>query len=1481
MRFTEPRSPPRQRGPSAFAKTNTRHYSTREEDNSSPDFNDESRRHASQLSKGRQFPILDASYDRRNPRRRSTQENSDESEPESKTVSHDLDHRNHSKNNREYIQQDSPLSTPETSGPSYEDSGKSSPDPGEVGDVDTRGQAMPWEGSLGPPDERMQSHWKQISELYDDVFSGRSCSKSHSSSDSSSSYSSSSEDDDFQLNANCMNALFTKDVGRASNIIRCDKAGPSATEVQLKMTLPLPLQLMDGFDNLVPTKREFRSAMKHLRIHGDKFTKNCEFDYNRLDEQVIDEEFAGYAMPRFYKSLFEAPTEASSDGEDELSRQVPVTSGVSKNPKGSAFVPRYNVREGQSTIQEEDKVAERVVRPDSLPSHVLVDEGNSAGSSQDSLGMMSFGTRKQKNARLLSTDILRESSSNDNAVSQKNPTMCHDVSGRNNFLESKSGGSFQPTMRQLITGRGRAKESQLNSNSEPVRGKLLLSTQAINDFVQENPSFDEDHLGTTITPTLASQGNQLHHFESRALPRKKNALSKFGASCMRSADNKEWIPAKLEQLDLVDHTYPSFDAPDDEPPETSCDIQLRLGQKVSNAAHSLIDGIPASVDYGIKSTEKDIRTVYSDLTVDEEAFGKVEYPIVHTLSLSDQSTTDNAELKIYPRTSKSEKKSTTDFQAVKTCLLESPVDIECPSMSSGDELMGRRDKDVCLATSKEIPDVTVALDANRRSQLCQTSVDFHIEPDKGPLDEMIERVEQSIPAITVDEATNRGSNLLSTTSELRSLNGVASVQIGTMEAESHQEPYPTQGTDRGGQLQDQQCRMASTQNAPDTEVEINIPMTSGVSSQSLSVDMYVAIDGPMNAVATGNPSVVQQKPLSDGDVDEKFHVVTALRQNGSRDKSCVVDSFQPSTFGDEELCTIDTPKRSHANSMKLILTEKANETENVVYDEPSTKLLDDPCEVSSPVDFSARLKSAAAARLEAMNNIPTVKLQLMRELSSRTLPRDENRCSVSSRALPRDDDQSLAEKLSIGSDSNRDYSVEHNSKAFGSSPSEMEVPESIPTLEKSSSTLPRDEDQSSVGIIGKITVCDEREEGESPETTVEETSSEIGVAKSTPSRVNQTSINNGVYVVESCLSENGEEDADEYPHASTLPSSFSPSNMETKELCVCNEEGDQDCEVFLDAADLLEIDEELEYHRKETHCEEARIHFMSEIDARSQAVEINYIGDQRNGMNDSHSLATEPPLVIAPTSYTLETSMTSGQSVLTMDTPVRAPPGRTFDSYDRSALSSMYEKKLSDSDDNFYYTDDCHDETEYHFDERQAKLAALLPASKKGKVHTTDLSLFFLPQLFVDGVTAVFLVATAWLKHLLGFQRNKRFYTSARVQGEPRFRGYGTVPDIPPTSSQRIQGNRSVHPGLQRMEQEGGTFVSFFVPDVHGSGNAHKHQPIWSVNSSSHSSKKSPSINEACSSIRQSFSRNDARSVASMKGWSAKQDLCYGGFQEE
>jgi hypothetical protein len=1430
MRLEEPKRSSRQRGTRSFAQAKNRYYPTRDEAEEELNPNsDASNRHDSFHIRGRKSNMAGSSFRKPTSRRRDLPNESDESSPESNDASREPDIINYRRRGSNYGKRESPYSrtTKETSQPSYEDESEISSDPMNLYGDDSRKKVLK-EDHRDRRSAPRQNHWKPYSNRYAGASSEHSDSKSHDSSASSSSYSSSSDDDDdFQLNANCMNALFSKDAGNAANLIRCDKAGPSATEVQLKMTLPLPLQLMEGIDNLVPSKKEFESAIEHLRYNGDKFAKKCDFDYNRLDEQVIiDEEFAGEVMPQFYKSLFEAPTEVTSDEEEESSKHQQEIGAFRRKPEESAF--DVNPSQFNATVRPmaRDGPAESVVRPESLPSHILIGGDESFVSSEGSFELTPFGATREFDTRPVSKTV-QDGFQKDTTTKPSTKMVVHstgyaektqamDAGYDSSHLGNQRGTSVQRSMRELISTGGQTKQkSQPPSATKTSESKFLLSRKLSHESVQENPSFDEGRLskkGTLVGRQTRDAGRR--QMDELRGQREKNALSKFTIKTTTPV-NKEWIPAKKEQLDLVDQAYPSFEVPDDELPKRKLQSQTRVQDEAQNKIDALVDGIPNSVDYRKKSTDKEIGTVYSDLTVDEEAFGRAEYPVVQALTLSDHSDPTTAELK-------AKKKLTAQNKCI-----DPSMDIGSPSLSAGDELMGHREKVSSLGNKKDREDCGGTGLREEQTQVEEKLPHvIQTDPEEGPLDEIMGIVSQKLPRASADVATTHTGGKSSqewADSHSNSKQGTSPNQAraessgpdcftshGAHRHSIHKRETSTESREKECDGNDDgkskslhiNSRKKDTLSTFDTnssppEQAINEPWSiPQVLTPVASIDRCISTDIPMDEPKDSPVASINRCMSTDIPMDEPKDSRVSLGQPSSQNikiEESSVSVGYPTKATDCSGQSSHSRFSHHQSSPMPIKRAGNNETEKTT---PQVDHEEVPFDTNSEVgheganisnngsnskDFVSRLRSAAAARLDAMNDSP---------------------------AFPRG-----GRENTLGPAGDVDSPEEINEHELSSDKDEL-----VDTTMNRNSLEPKD-----AASVGKMSISRSNQDGKDPPNTPEGEEQENDIFLDA----------SGQSFLDDAVSDEG-----------------------AKKTAT---------EDYLD-------DEVSEEGTKEAATEDERFRFMSEIDDRSQGVEINYIGDRAGRINDSQSLATEPPLVTAPTTTTLETPLSTSYTMLTMDTPVGSPPE------DRTWGSGSIGKTAYGSRNDFYDTE--HDDDVYHFDERLAKLSALLPASKQRNKQTREVAPFNLVHLFFNGMTAIVLLVLSWLKHITGLQRERK--TSSKVsKGEPNFRGYQVALDLQSTCSQRIQGSRHFQHELNHMEQEAGTFVEFIVPDVHGPKEAQEHQTIWSVNSSSQSSRKSRRIAETYSNIRQSFSRGDAKSVASMKGWSAKSDFCETEFREE
>jgi hypothetical protein len=1136
-----------------------------------------------------------------------------------------------------------------------------------------------------------QVNWHE--ERYDVESSVGTDSRSHSSSsETGSSYTTSSSEEDFALNANCMNTLFNKN-GPASNIIRCTKDGPNG-EVQLKMTLPLPHQLMKGLEDFVPTKKEIQTAMEHIRVNGDKLAKKCNFDYSNqhFHEQVLDDDITGRIRPEFYNSLFQSQTDVTSTVGDELAVQSVMLGTDRREPESSSRfhhseIPRIESKHGTLGLS----------RPHSLPSQIELSGNSSYMSSQDSCGLMSF---KMKT---------------------------HHPS---NFMDAKKGGFIQPNIRDSIEKKF-LEHPTLNSSRFDISAR---KPQIPNyDEPSREPSFDEGH---NTSGKFRTKNQGMH---SSTQP-ENITFSKF--SIPDEKPGKDWISAKREQLEFIDD------------PRDDCQENVVVTSKTkptfSRKGMLNAEGIPDSVRCDKESTDHDLKTACSDLTIDEEAFASDENVVVTPVSLSDQST-HYPKPKLVARTStKSSDFSMKDASPKKTFRVtrDDPL---APTTSS-DELMGPAKKtaqelmrplvvrtEANPVTSYELTHLPPAwstedvpmdelmdpagLHAQNDVEFAEQGTHFGkswttkferdtkltppgLSNEEAPLDELISPAKFFNHVSYVD--TNSGDNKLITND--METNSCDARLIATHISTEHSGNDGFRGTDVNGTM------TTSTTAASD----VPPPMTPPDISIDNSTSIEAPMDEPGHMFPSSNIHAVPSVPYG------RVHSL----QSESRDSGCLIDE----SLGKPIAKSVSSS--SNDKSQVTVPTENKNLLVEETF-QYSAEKSQCPIVEPHPIDFAARLKVAAAARLESMND-----LRVSQKPSSALISFDPLSPSTS-----------------------RDFPASKT---------------------------------------------------------------------------------------ESCFDANANKGDDR------RPATADTSVYVTSRHCDDDEETAREFEGIL----------------------------QSEIDARSQAVEINYIGGR---LHDSQSFTTEPPLAIAHTSTTGDGS----QTVATMETPLLRPPGGTFDTYDRSAWSSIsgsHFKKTVPPRNNFYDFDEegeeCDDdeEEEYLFDERVAKLSSLLPASTRNNKRIVMVATFNLPSFFLNVFTALWILIGAWTKQLFVFKVSKKTKTLVVTKAEPNFREFQPAGDIQTTTCTKIQGSRfrGISGGYHN---EDGTVVHYVVPDVHGSGEVEPNRQIWSISSSSQSTQSrkwnTPKMATTYSSIRQSFSRSDARSTNSTKEWSAASSLGYSGFVEE
>lgn len=732
-----------------------------------------------------------------------------------------------------------------------------------------------------------------------------------SSSETSTSYTTSFSDDEFALNANCMNTLFNKD-GTASKMIHCAQAGPNG-EMQLKMTLPLPNQLMKGLEDFVPTKDEIQTAMERIRVNGDKFAKKCNFDYSKqqFDEQVIEGDFAARVRPEFYKSLFESQTEATSTIGDErgvlLSGSSPVM--ASRIPE-SAFSPNPNRPSPYHLGRESNSMVLGPPRPVSLPSHIEIDHDASYLSSQDSNGLTSLGIKKEV-----------QQSNNPFA----SPLETHTIHAR-----------------KVIPGDFFVSDEAHNLGNHNGSPRMFLSHAK----KAKIPVYDFDE------PEESSSLDKIEESKPAIYPGFR-------------ANTNDWVPARKEQLDLVDQACPSFDVSvKDQKGKT------RSAERLPVTESNNPDGIPNSVRYNSADFDCDIRTSCSDLTVDYEAFGEEEYAVVKPVSLSDQSSFAKPKLQIYPGASSIESRLPTIPQQ-KRGAIDNHLSQEC----FGDELMGpsKVQKSHCseslsegfipaigelakpfgtkeledldpadlpLSTTEEVPmDEQMNPESSENQVVVDPSISLFTKQDAGrfSVDEGL-HVENSNGPMSMDEETEPGR-----------IGRVSRIDQRTVEDVYNSSLSPESG------LAKKPISVLASSVCEETKAE---DLQSLLSTNRNVPSFKIPIDEADACIVRPGKRYYDSEPSK---LDEEKVEAAHSRPSEIEDDARLTSKKSVSSSSRNELSQVTEP---HGNK----------NPHDDPHDEPgeliprlSLKAIEKP----HKIDFAARLRNAAAARLESMEVSPT------------------------------------------------------------------------------------------------------------------------------------------------------------------------------------------------------------------------------------------------------------------------------------------------------------------------------------------------------------------------------------------------------------------------------------------------------------------------------------------------------------------------------
>ena len=474
-----------------------------------------------------------------------------------------------------------------------------------------------------------------------------------------------SDFDDFDwdgnIDADCMNTLFSKNVAAKMGLVRCNKSGPS--EVQLKMTLPLPLQYMDHLE--FPTQSGLNSAIESMKCKGQKdFRKHFDYD-GILDDQVYENEvqFPG-AVPEFYKSLFESPSEASSDNEDEHNASQEHFPFPVYHPHLTGRNDFRQQRLGNPPgVNHNERIRSIpvVIPMGSLPSQIILKEQSSDVSS-DELTMVPFDSTRSR-----SIDARQHLERSWN----KDRDFLHNA--RKNPGASPNRG---------LSSKNNAPESRCNHYDSRF-GKSIDQSQ---------PSFDEGGtaLGRQSGAKPRTPENKRSVQDSSFRDQKSNhhQAQRGGPKTSRPGNrsNPDWIPAKKEQLDLVDQEYPSFDERE-APVKRTVENNHSATEKVENSVirRSMLhpNGIPSEVTYGVTDNQDQSDDTYSELT----SYGNRsnEYPVIKSIPLTD----DEVNVTIRKNTSHAREGDELMGKVYDVQIPESHTSSEINSIE-GDEIMGSR-----------------------------------------------------------------------------------------------------------------------------------------------------------------------------------------------------------------------------------------------------------------------------------------------------------------------------------------------------------------------------------------------------------------------------------------------------------------------------------------------------------------------------------------------------------------------------------------------------------------------------------------------------------------------------------------------------------------------------------------------------------------------------------------------------------------------
>jgi hypothetical protein len=1290
------------------------------------------------------------------------------------------------------------------------------------------------------------------------------------------------------LDTNCMNTLFSRNVGENMGLIRCNKAeaGPSATEFQLKMTLPMPLEYMN---HIVPTQSELNSAMESMKCKGDKsFTKKCDhFDYGRLEEQVLemDEEFQVGAMPQFYKSLFESHSEASSEEEDDSVNVYDDyrVSGRKDIQEASADYPP--IFEDEQMCSTPD-----IPRTESLPSQIVMDQPSYMSSEQSfemipvaELGLHSSSPDEPKPAKDLTasrnesqfgpTGSYAMPRSIDARRTQANqPFDNHNnydhswnagrgslhgshTNNPDNFLSDARHGleriankGFQNSsttrgsqMRNLDSSSGfspRATKRNEPNNKATQEANLHWSKRN-DDLEQPQPSFDEGRLipraGRQRVLALNNKGREDESKTPKGIqvpisplsekPRAETSTSgRPGAS-----PSIEWIPAKREQLDLVDQEYPSFDEretpiggmiPSNQTPaKTDCLDEYDISDPLRN-------GIPMSVDCGMKDSERELPTVYSDLTSDGDGFGNTkEPPVIQNLPQADGKRGQKDQI------TNEESRNSLPLETTRSYAGRKTID----QVSQGDEMMGFKSgeaRNIDGEISKNVEDGGRQENLSVFTDPATERKDFVEEGD-----ELMGKVSPS--ELHKDEKHSEGDEIMSSSPE-----------------------YDTEEKARDSE------QSASDKTPENQTLSISSPRPSLTSDDKLDQDAKGGTSRSRIEPVAEAPSQKEETP----DVDDEFPPKAASPQ---------IDEKRRINASDKSSSPCETPGgpvRNEAHADNIIESHRQG---SVCEPVSQNQVVDEKEEPSSPVH------EVDANTVEGKDRTHSIISQYTTPFDT-ALTRGGEKTTVAA-----SNEQGSESEHVVSTGSVRSITEEFvEPRGVSNDLNSEDTPVSCPSRSEST---PVHEDEELDQDIDDQTFESADEHDYVPEdgplAAVEKVEDEHGLL---------TSLEDSSTPVTSLGGVQGKTEVDRSVGELLSIYTIQTFNRYCKKLTDWDENGKIEStnedqaqnsdggalppeDVGCDTSEQVTSASEL----FESNGDEKYVGMISQIDAEQEEVEIRYIDEQMEPLTIAPTASTmEPLLKIAPTATTMDTHLTTAPTGCTMDTPQASDPMmRSFEDSGRDIYARLGGRSIVCREDDSFadlrHLVDRNDRLGYetregsHLDNYQpigVKSSLTLPSKTRRKSRNkTQYHLLIIQGLTQGLMTAVF-ICVSWFRHFTGLQSSRRGLKDlSGVQCAPKSRKWNLT-NV--TRGELIQA-RSLSPHRMsptgRQLDEAGTMVEFAIPDIH-TLDAHGRSSLWTISAATPTTSPGapkPAIwSNAYTRIRKAIAGSDT-SKHSTRGWKA------------